>query len=297
MTEIKDKALTHGGKFHADDVFSAALLKILRQDIKIIRSFEIPENFDGIVFDIGFGEFDHHQRNAEVRENGVPYAALGLLWREFGKEILLRAGCPETDVDEEARYFDEHFISYLDEDDNFGTGSELSAIIETFNPSWDSDRPADEAFEEAVGFAEVILKKKIESVLGVNRARGFIKEALENSKDNIVILPKFAPWRSVLSSANAEFVIYPSQRGGYSVQAVAAGPSNAPKRCFPEEWAGRTEEELKRISGIPTLTFCHKGRFMISTDTLEDAIKACRIARDEANSNNGFYRANIFNFR
>ena len=22
MTEIKDKALTHGGKFHADDVFS-----------------------------------------------------------------------------------------------------------------------------------------------------------------------------------------------------------------------------------------------------------------------------------
>ena len=68
------------------------------------------------------------------------------------------------------------------------------------------------------------------------------------------------------------------QRGGYSVQAVAAGPSNAPKDVF-REWAGRTEEELKRISGILTLTFCHKGRFMISTDTLEDAIKACRIAR------------------
>ena len=54
MTEIKDKALTHGGIFHADDVFPR-LLKILRQDIKIIRSFEMPENFDGIVFDIGFG--------------------------------------------------------------------------------------------------------------------------------------------------------------------------------------------------------------------------------------------------
>ena len=75
------------------------------------------------------------------------------------------------------------------------------------------------------------------------------------------------------------------------------GSVECAKRCFPKEWAGRTEEELKRISGIPTLTFCHKGRFMISTDTLEDAIKACRIARDEANSNNGFYRANIFNFR
>ena len=139
--------------------FSAALLKILRQDIKIIRSFEIPENFDGIVFDIGFGSLTITRETPRSGKR-CAYAALGLLWREFGKEILLRAGCPETDVDEEARYFDEHFISYLDEDDNFGTGSELSAIIETFNPSWDSDRPADEAFEEAVGFAEVILKRK-----------------------------------------------------------------------------------------------------------------------------------------
>jgi uncharacterized UPF0160 family protein len=296
MTDIKDTALTHGGKFHADDVFAAALLKIRKPDIKIIRSFEIPEGFDGIVFDIGFGKFDHHQKDAEVRESGAPYAAFGLLWREFGKETLLNAGCPEDDAAEEAAHFDERFISYLDEDDNLGTGSELAGIIETFNPGWDSESPTDEAFEEAVGFAGTVLRKKIESVLGVNRAKGFVREALERAKDYIVILPKFAPWRSVLTQSGAEFVIYPSQRGGYSAQAVPS-ETNDLKSSFPKEWAGRTEDELKKISGIPTLTFCHRGRFLISADTLEDTIKACRAAHEKVFAGNGFYKANIFENR
>jgi len=295
-TEIKDSALTHGGKFHADDVFSAALLKILKPDIKIIRSFDIPEDFEGIVFDIGFGRFDHHQKNAEIRENGVPYAAFGLLWREFGEKILLNAGCPKEDAKEEAYHFDERFVSYLDEDDNLGTGNEIASIIETFNPGWDCEAPVDEAFEEAVDFAKTVLKKRIDSVLGINRARGFVKEALERAKDFIVILPKFAPWRSVLMQSDAEFVIYPSQRGGYSAQAVPTD-SNSVRSSFPKEWAGKTEEELKKISGIKTLTFCHRGRFLISTDTLDDAIKACRTAHEKAYSGGNFYKANIFENR
>ena len=70
--ELPPYALTHAGKFHADDVFSGALLRLLRPGIGISRVFQIPENFDGLVFDIGWGEFDHHQQGAPVRENGVP---------------------------------------------------------------------------------------------------------------------------------------------------------------------------------------------------------------------------------
>ena len=75
-------ALTHSGKFHADDVFASALLRICYPGIEIRRTFEIPEGFDGLIFDIGGGRFDHHQTGAPVRPNGVPYAAFGLLWRE-----------------------------------------------------------------------------------------------------------------------------------------------------------------------------------------------------------------------
>ena len=85
MIEQRDIAITHGGNFHADDVFSAALLKMVNPEIDIVRTFKIPDDFAGIAFDIGYGEYDHHQEAAAVRENGIPYAAFGLLWREFGK--------------------------------------------------------------------------------------------------------------------------------------------------------------------------------------------------------------------
>ena len=49
------KAFTHSGKFHADDVFSSALLLYLNPQITITRGNRVPEDYDGIVFDIGRG--------------------------------------------------------------------------------------------------------------------------------------------------------------------------------------------------------------------------------------------------
>ena len=79
--KIPANGFTHAGKFHADDVFATALLQIIRPDIRITRGFVVPDDFDGIVYDIGFGMFDHHQEPREYRANGIPYAAFGLLWR------------------------------------------------------------------------------------------------------------------------------------------------------------------------------------------------------------------------
>ena len=44
MTKTYDCAITHGGRFHADDVFSAALLKMVYPDIRIIRTFTVPDD-------------------------------------------------------------------------------------------------------------------------------------------------------------------------------------------------------------------------------------------------------------
>ena len=75
------RAFTHGGVFHADDVFATALLLYIKPDLEICRGYQVPEDFDGLVYDIGFGKYDHHQENRRVRKNGVPYAAFGLLWK------------------------------------------------------------------------------------------------------------------------------------------------------------------------------------------------------------------------
>ena len=70
LEEIKKPnacAFTHGGKFHADDVFSSALLLYINPEIHITRGNKVPDDFEGIVFDIGRGPFDHHQKDSRIR--------------------------------------------------------------------------------------------------------------------------------------------------------------------------------------------------------------------------------------
>ena len=190
--------MTHGGKFHADDVFSAALLKKVNPSIKIVRTFEIPKEFDGIAFDIGYGRYDHHQVSAEQRDNGVPYAAFGLLWRDFGESLFAGLGILPEQAAEEAARFDKGFIQSLDYSDNTGDENPLAGVINDFNPSWDSAESTDRCFEEAVNFASAVLNRKIDNIASVQRARTLVETALAEARDNIVVLPRFAPWRKVL---------------------------------------------------------------------------------------------------
>ena len=149
-------AFTHSGKFHADDVFSSALLLYLNPEIRIIRENKVPEDFDGIVFDIGRGRYDHHQKDSRIRENGIPYAAFGLLWEKLGPEIL---------GEELAQKFDESFVQPLDNNDNTGEKNELATLIGNFNPTWDAQGGNDEAFFQAVSVAGMILAIPIGMIL------------------------------------------------------------------------------------------------------------------------------------
>ena len=50
------------------------------------------------------------------------------------------------------------------------------------------------------------------------------------------------------------------------------------KCSFPEEWLGLEKEELVKETGLESAEFCHKGGFLMTTGTLEDAVKACEIS-------------------
>lgn len=272
---------THSGKFHADDVFSSALLLYLNPEIRIIRGNKVPEDFDGIVFDIGRGRYDHHQKDSRIRENGIPYAAFGLLWEELGAEIL---------GEELAQKFDESFVQPLDNNDNTGEKNELATLIGNFNPTWDAQGGNDEAFFQAVSVAGMILENKFERYLGNERADKRVEEILEEhqkailsgekSKEEarILILPEFVPCQKRLSETDIAFVIFPSNRGGYCIQPQKKEYSLNYKCSFPVEWLGLENEELAAATGLPSAGFCHKGGFLMTTGTLEDAVKACEIS-------------------
>lgn len=272
--DIPEKAFTHAGTFHADDVFAAALLRLCRPDIQIERGYSVPPDFDGLVFDIGFGRFDHHQKNAPVRPNGTPYAAFGLLWRALGPGLIGEA---------DAQRFDESFVQPLDLDDNTGCGNQLAVVIAAYNPHWDGGEDASACFERAVALAADMLARKLETIRSVQRAAAEVTEALGRMQRRIVRLARFAPWKQQLIPSRARFVVYPSPRGGWAAQTVPASfGSPAPKTPFPRHWAGASEADLPALSGIATLRFCHTGRFIITAGTQEDAVAACLAAMDEA---------------
>lgn len=268
--KLPAQAFTHGGKFHADDVFSAALLRHIRPDIRILRGFAVPENFDGLVFDIGDGMFDHHAAGSPVRPNGNPYAAFGLLWQVLGPELVGKDG---------AAWLDERFVQNLDVNDCTGADNALADAIGSFNPVWDSADSADECFERAVQFAAQILENQLEQVRAVQRAKELVVRALPGARDGILVLPRYAPWKTLLpAEADIRFVVYPSQRGGFAAQGVNDRQTRRLKVPFPAAWAGQPAEKLAEISGIAGLRFCHASRFLITAETKQDALAACRAA-------------------
>lgn len=268
--QVPARGFTHGGKFHSDDVFATALLRILRPDIEVERGFSVPEEFDGIVYDIGRGKFDHHQEDKEYRDNEVPYAAFGLLWREYGAYLV---------GEEEAARFDEHFIQPLDLSDNTGCSQPLAEMIAEFNPGWDDDTSADEAFWKAEAVAEQILNNHFESVYGIYRAKALVQRDMEAGDGQVLILSQYAPWKSVVVGSGYIYVVYPSNRGGYSVQGVPREEGELELICdFPEEWCGKEAEQLRELTGIEGLRFCHPNGFLCAAETLEDAVAAARLS-------------------
>lgn len=275
------KAFTHSGKFHADDVFSYALLLYLNPEITITRGNKVPEDFKGIIFDIGRGKYDHHQRDSRIRENGVPYAAFGLLWEELGAEIL---------GEELAAKFDESFIQPLDINDNTGEKNELATLIGNFNPSWDVGNGENEAFSRAVQTAGMILVNMFEKYKGNERAEKCVEEILaaHNSsvlsgekseiEAKILVLPEFVPCQKQLRETDIAFIIFPSNRGGYCIQPLKKEHSLNYKCSFPENWLGLEGDELKQATGLTSANFCHKGGFIMTVDDVNDAISACKIS-------------------
>lgn len=281
--EIKT-LVTHGGTFHADDVFSTALIMMANginndaRDIEIKRVFKVPEELVNdpsvVIYDIGGGQYDHHQPDAEVRNNGIKYAAFGLLWRELGS-LFVR--------EERVAQFDEEFVQILDNTDNTGERNMLSNIVSSLNPLW--DKGDCETTEQQFGIAWVravnILEREFERINSKDRASSIVSDALVASNEgDIVVLPQFAPgWQEKLVPSKAKFIVFPSLRGGYNAQVVPKelGLQDA-KIPFPSSWAGLRDADIQEVSGIDGLTFCHAGRFLCAADTVESAIKACEKA-------------------
>ena len=241
------KIVTHNGNYHTDEVFAVATLLLVYPDAEIVRSRDnVVIGSANIVVDVG-GEydrarmrFDHHQpEGAGRRENGIPYAAFGLVWKEFGERV---AG-----------------------------GEESAKIIED-----ELDGAFLEALEIAKDILareiDLTNKKVVDWQIVAD-----IYHHSDDKK--IIILPKFLSWKQILIPSEALFVIFQRPDGKWGARAVPKELNSFELKCpFPKNWAGLRDYELAQVSGIADAVFCHSDRFLSVAGSIEGANALARIA-------------------
>ncbi len=183
--------ITHGGKFHCDEVFAYEVLRLalglsrpgVDHTLLRTRKAELIETGDivfdvGTIFDAAANRFDHHQIGAPTRADGTPYSSAGLIWQVYGERAVAALLPPDAApfAPAIAKELDEKLVKRIDEIDNGVSAAgpvvrdslNLAALVGDFNPPWDSPEAngptaGDEAFLQAAAMAGGVLARQVEN--------------------------------------------------------------------------------------------------------------------------------------
>jgi len=283
----------HDGEFHADDVFAVAVLcRIMKVRFDRTRDKDILKQCD-LRVDVGdrsdpeAGDYDHHQEGrAGERPNGVPYAAFGLVWRQFGQQVC----SGDTEVMGEV---DRRLVQIVDARDNGHdiwtetvdgvTPYTVSNVISDLNPCGGEDRDYNTAFEVAIDLATQILARVITQAQATVEDRRQVESAVAQADDSRIIhFDQYNfKWAGLVCSASAQalYVVYPSEDGTYYfVQCVLTEPDSFNiRKALPENLAGLRTDELAEKSGVNGAIFVHPARFLGGASTREEAVRLAKI--------------------
>jgi uncharacterized UPF0160 family protein len=303
--------VTHSGGFHCDEVFAYAILRLALglteagRDHSLIRTRD-PAPISaatiawdvGTVFDPAAGRFDHHQRGAPLRPDGTPYSAAGLIWQVYGERAVAALLAPQGAgrfAAAIAAELDETVLRRIDELDN-GVSSQgpvvddplgLGQLVGDFNPVWDSPEATspesgDAAFLDAAGFAQGVLRRRVEVLRARLEADAAVLAAHAAGEDpRILVLDRSMPWKNAVFTHDLPvlYAVSPAANGNWMIDAMPLEPGSFGQRlALPEAWAGLEGAELAAASGVPDAVFAHVRRFVGAAGSLAGAIAMARLA-------------------
>ena len=260
----------HDGLFHSDDVFCVALLRRLAKEcgfeLKLYRTRD-PKILSAIDMRVDVGgryseetwDFDHHQKDeALMQPEGVKHAAIGLL-------------CKWCMTPEFYQIFKAQYLLGLEYQDNNGKShpmySSIGFWVQPMLPAFGEECDVNEAFENAVKIAEVILERALKTVEGLLKAEeelpNLINESIAGGK--ILVLKKRVP---ILQQLHPELAFTILQvDAGYSFLGVNG-------HLLPPHLRGLRGEQIGRKCGYEGV-FTHPGGFTGTMCSLEGAKEIC----------------------
>ncbi|MGL4737199.1 MAG: MYG1 family protein [Cellulosilyticaceae bacterium] len=285
------KMAVHSGVFHADEVFGVAIMKDIIDDLEVIRTRDeaVIASCD-IAADVGGGQYDHHQADKKLREDGIPYCAFGLLWQDFGPRYV-RQNFPEltdeTQIDEVVAKIAKDFITQIDASDN-GVDvntyevpvTTISHVISSFMPFGGTQEEVQAGFEEAVAFGRKFFFKTVRKAVEYYGNYNYVKaqlEAQDVAQTHYLVLEKTVGWKDPVfkldTQADVLFVVFEDISGSWRVQAVQKeAKSFESRKDLPKHWAGERDEAMTAMTGVAGCIFCHPARFICGNQTKAGAI-------------------------
>lgn len=309
------RMVVHDGNFHADDILACAImqeyyarkgrrLRIIRtRNEHVIARADIVADVGG-VYDPTRNRFDHHQpEGAGVRENGIPYASAGLVWKEYGSALC--KGVTDGDTlaaDAIMQSIDWNIIQPIDAADNgvktYVSVSETMPSTYSFGGALMSFRPAygealsrDRQFLKAVAFARTILQREILRAHGVEITNKKILASYEQTANKTLLVLDEPFSREDINIALSRYdmpevllIVYGNgieegEGASWSVLTVRKGRDTFEARLpLPAAWAGLRDEKLQVVTGEPSAVFVHRERFMAATTSKAGALRLAKMA-------------------
>lgn len=302
---------THSGKFHCDEVFAYAVLRLAlglhepgvdhilvrTRKAELIEAATIVWDVGGI-FDAASNRFDHHQRGAPLRADDTPFSSAGLIWQVYGVRAvtaLLQESQSHSFAVKIAAELDDTIVRQIDEIDN-GVSIDgpikrdtlgLAKLIGEFNPTWDhpaANGPAagDVPFLEATALALGMLRRRVDGLRARLAAEALVLGAHTAGEDpRVLVLDRGMPWKNVVFSHDLPvlFTISPASNGNWMVDTMPPEPGSFEQRLpLPAAWAGLQATALAEESGVEDAVFVHLRRFVGSAKSRAGALEMARKA-------------------
>lgn len=286
--------IVHGGQFHLDEILAVALLKIAGLRFNTKRTRELPKNKDektlimdtGMIYDPDRLMLDHHQSGAPKRENGITYSSVGLLWKDFGRNLAERILVKYSDRNNIIRNdditklwetVDRELIMGTDAWDN---GQEImpldclapiniAELVAAMNPS--DAASSDFAFDRTAAVIYVLIGSWLCSVCERQAAENIIKWELEKAAaagTPYACISAAVPWKQIIQDDKE---LYDKT---LNIAAVCFAKDGAVGiSAMPSDRKTRTgiRVNLKNAKQTKGITFVHESGYFALAEDIETA--------------------------